>query len=68
MSSFNEANQAKLSLKMKLHFYSFFHSIAVVSEENGYSVMVFVDKITDQVRKTIPNVHMAVDIQTATAK
>lgn len=68
MATFNEANQAKLSLKMILHFYAWFNSIVVIMEDTGYSVMVFVDKVDDKIRKIIPAFHKGVDIQISNAK
>lgn len=68
MATFSEANQAKLSLKMMLHFYSFFNSIAVITEDTGYGVMVFVDKIDTKIKKIIPTVHKGVSIQISNTK
>lgn len=66
MSSFNEANQAKLSLKMLLHFYSWFNSISVETEEAGYNVIVTVSNMDAKIRKIIPICHKGVNIKTIT--
>lgn len=63
MSSFNEANQAKLSLKMLLHFYSFFQNISVEADEIGYDVVVTVSKMDAKIRKIIPMVHKNVIVK-----
>lgn len=68
MTSFSEANQAKLALKMSLHLHSFFKTILITSEDNEYSVIVFVDQLNDNVRKIVPNVHNGVSIKLVQAK
>jgi len=69
MASFNEANQAKLSLKMKLHFYAFYNGAAVIIGSDGnFEVMIFVRGLDDKVRKTIPTVHLGVNVQVSNVK
>lgn len=63
MASFNEANQVKLALKMMLHFYSWFNNIAVISEDNGYGVMVTVSRMDDKIRKIIPQIRNGVPVK-----
>lgn len=63
MSSFSEANQAKLSLKMLLHFYSWFQSISVEAEEAGYNVIVTVSNMDAKIRKIIPMLHKNVIVK-----
>jgi hypothetical protein len=62
MSSFKEANQAKLSLKMKLSQYACFGSILVSPESDGFGVIVFVDHIDDKVKKLIPQICQGVSV------
>jgi len=64
MSSFSEANQAKLSLKMLLSDYSWFRAITIENQENEYIVVVDVLKINDGIRKIIPVVHKEVLVRT----
>lgn len=69
MTTFSEANQAKLSLKMQLHHYAFYDSAAVIIEHNGdFGVMILVRGLNDNIRKIIPTVHMGTSIQVNNAK
>lgn len=68
MSSFNEANQAKLALKMQLHHYACFNSIVVSSESDGFGVVVFVDHIDDKVKKLVPQVCQNVSVSLEKSK
>lgn len=68
MTTFSEANQAKLSLKMQLHLYSWYHSSVVISDGADYAVMISVIKLTDAVRKIIPALYQGVSIQLNQAK
>lgn len=63
MVTFSEANQARLSIKMKLSMFAWYSSSAVVSEKNGYSVVVGVKTLNNQVRKTIPQVVNGVSVK-----
>lgn len=53
MATFNEANQVRIGLKMKLSQFAWYSSSAVVSEKDGYSVVVFVKHLDNSVRKQI---------------
>jgi hypothetical protein len=64
MTNFFEANQARLALKMKLSNYSWYSSSAVVSADDGYSVVVVVKVLNNQVRKLIPPVVNGISIKT----
>lgn len=64
MATFSEANQARLSLKMKLSQYSWYSSSAVVSETDGYSIVVAVKVLDNRVRKLIPPVIEGVGVKT----
>ena len=64
MSTFREANQARLMLKMKLSNYAWYSSSRVVPDNDGYSVVVGVQKLDNQVRKLISPVVIGVSIKT----
>jgi len=64
MATFMEANRTRLELKMKLSNYAWYHSSAIISETDGYAVLVTVDSVTNQVRKIIPPVLNGVSIKT----
>jgi len=63
MSAFNEANQAKHSLKMTLSNYHWFMGISVVTEHDGYCVLVHVKHMDNGVRKVVPIVHNGVTVK-----
>ncbi len=65
MSNFSEANQARLTLKMKLSVYSWYSSSTVVSDDDGYSVVIGVKVLNNQVRKLVPPVVNGISIKTA---
>lgn len=54
MITFNEANQVKYKLKMKLSNYAWFNSILVSPSENGYDIIVGVNKINSFIKNQIP--------------
>ncbi len=64
MAIFFEANQVRLSLKMKLSVYSWYSSSAVVTQDDGYSVVIGVKVLNNQVRKLVPPVVNGVSIKT----
>lgn len=64
MATFNEANQARLRLKMKLSEYSWYSSSAVISDDASYAVAVIVKTIDNSVRKVIPPVVNGVSVRT----
>lgn len=64
MATFKEANQVRISLKMKLSVYSWYSSSAVMSESDGYSVLVTVKKLDNHVRKLVAPVIEGVSIKT----
>jgi hypothetical protein len=64
MSTFREANQARLMLKMKLSDYAWYRSSRVVTDNDGYSVIVGVQKLDNQVRKLISPVLIGVSVKT----
>lgn len=63
MAIFSEANQVRMSLKMKLSNYSWYNWSIVTTEKDGYSVLVNVKKINNIVRKIISPVINGVGIR-----
>lgn len=64
MVTFSMANQVRLSLKMKLSQYSWYKSILVVSDSDGYSVIINVKRLDNQIRKLISPVVSGVSVKT----
>ena len=58
MIEFKQANQVRLELKMKLSVHSWYCGSVVVSDagSGGYSVVIIVKKISDSIRKEVPQV------------
>lgn len=54
MATFNEANQVRSSLKMRLSLFSWYCGSKVLSEQNGYFVVVNSKKINGFVRRQVP--------------
>lgn len=63
MATFNEANQAKLSLKMKLCNYYWYDGSVVMSDGDDYSIVVHSSKMDNTVRKIVPFVHEGVSVK-----
>lgn len=55
MSSFHEANQARLSLKMKLCHYYWYQSIDVLPYEDKYYLGVNVKKGSLNIKNMVPS-------------
>jgi hypothetical protein len=53
MVTFSEANQARMSLKMKLSNYAWYNWSVVISEGDGYAILINVKKIDNSVRKVV---------------
>jgi hypothetical protein len=66
MATFIEANQSRLELKMKLSVYGWYNSSAVISDADGYAILISVKHIDNQVRKVIPPVLNGVNVRTET--
>lgn len=64
MSTFIEANQIRLSLKMKLSNFSWYSSSGVFLGENDYFVVITVKKLDNHVRKVIPPVVDGIAVKT----
>jgi len=63
MATFFEAHQVRMLLKMKLSSYSWYNWSAVVTEYDGYSVLINVKKINNAVKKIIAPVVNGVSIK-----
>lgn len=63
MSTFRDANQVRLRLKMKLSQYAWYNSVLVIPDSDGYLVRVNVTRIDNQVRKLIPPVVEGVSVK-----
>lgn len=55
MSTFKEANQARIQLKMKLSNYYWYNSIDVLPYKDDYYLCVYVKTINSAVKKAVPN-------------
>jgi hypothetical protein len=64
MATFKEANQVRVSLKMKLSNYSWYASSAVVHDNGDYIIEVAVKELNNTVRKTISPVVDGVAVKT----
>lgn len=53
MTTFSEAKQACVSLKMKLSNYAWYNWSTVVSEGDGYAILINVKKIDNSIRKIV---------------
>jgi hypothetical protein len=64
MSTFNEANQVRLILKMKLSQHSWYSSSMVVSLDDGFGVLIGVAYMDNRIRKEISPVVNGVSVKT----
>ena len=64
MATFMEANQARLALKMKLGMHYWYNTVAVANGDGEFHVVVYVKKIDDKIRKTVPQVYNGVSVKT----
>ena len=64
MVPFREATQARLILKMKFAVYSWYHSSRIIAGTDGYSIVVTVSRLDNQVRKIISPVFNGVSVKT----
>jgi len=72
MGTYAEANQAKLSLKMALSNYAWYHNIVVSPDGDDWCILVSITNLDNSIRKIIPIVHrgfsVKVDVDTQTKK
>ena len=64
MSTFREANQVRIILKMKLANHSWYKSSAVCGTSDGWGVVIFTQKLDNSVRKVVPPVIDGVSVKT----
>ncbi len=64
MTTFKEANQLRLALKMKLSHYGWYNGSAIYTNEDDYAIVVHVDRLDDKVRKVIPPLIDGVSVKT----
>ncbi len=64
MSTFREANQVRVSLKMKLINYAWYNGSCILYDKDDFYISIHVKKIDNQVRKIIPPVCDGVSIRT----
>lgn len=64
MSTFSEANQVRLLLKMKLCQHSWYSSSTVLSLDDGFGVVIGVKQLDNAIRKLIPPVIDGVSVKT----
>ncbi|HEY5268434.1 MAG TPA: hypothetical protein VII94_04855 [Candidatus Saccharimonadales bacterium] len=54
MSTFSEANQVRLSLKMKFSQYAWYKSSAVANVKDGFGIVIVSSKLDNKIRKIVP--------------
>lgn len=64
MASFSEVNKTRISLKMKLSQYWWYNSSSVAMGPEGFSILILVKKLDNQVRKLIPPVINGISVRT----
>lgn len=64
MVTFSTANRVRLSLKMKLSQHSWYKSSLVISDSEGYSIIINVKQLDNQIRKIISPVVEGVSVKT----
>lgn len=64
MPTFQEANQTRTVLKMKLSIQSWYRSSVVCAASDGWGIVITVRKIDNKVRKLIPPVVDGVSVKT----
>ncbi len=63
MSTFSDANQVRLQLKMKLSMYAWYNSSTVISVDDGFGVVIGVKHMDNSIRKLIPPVVNGVSVK-----
>lgn len=63
MSTFSDANQVRLALKMKLSMYAWYSTSIVVTIDDGFGVVIGVKKMDNNIRKLIPPVINGVSVK-----
>jgi len=63
MSTFSDANQVRLALKMKLSMYAWYSSSTVITVDDGFGVVVGVKRMDNGIRKLVPPVVDGVSVK-----
>lgn len=63
MSTFVEANQAKLSLKMTLSNYAWYNGMSIAPDNDDWCIVVSITQMDNSVRKVIPIVHKGITVK-----
>jgi hypothetical protein len=64
MSTFSEANQVRLALKMKYSQHAWYNSSHVAAVDDGFAIVVNVQYLDNKVRKIISPVVDGISIKT----
>lgn len=64
MSTFNEANQVRLMLKMKFSQYAWYSSSVTFNVDDGFGVIISVNYLDNSVRKLVAPVVNGVVVKT----
>ena len=63
MSTFSDANQVRLGLKMKLSMYAWYSSSTVVANEDGFGIVIGVKHMDNSIRKLVPPVVNGISVK-----
>lgn len=63
MSTFREASQVRLVMKMKLSMHAWYSSSTVVSVDDGFGVVIGVKHMDNNIRKLVPPVVDGVSVK-----
>jgi hypothetical protein len=64
MSTFSEANQVRLALKMKLSQYSWYSSSRIFPVDDGFGIIVGVRHLDNSIRKLVAPVIDGITVKT----
>jgi|HubBroStandDraft_5_1064220.scaffolds.fasta_scaffold11763_5 hypothetical protein len=64
MSTFKEANQVRLKLKMKYSQYAWYSSSVVISTDDGFGIVMMAHQIDNKIRKLISPVVDGISVKT----
>ena len=66
MITFNEAEQARLSIKMLLSNYWWYLDSSAISDGDEYCVLVHSKYVDNEIKKIVPTVHKNVSVKVET--
>lgn len=64
MSTFKEANQVRLKLKMKYSQYAWYSSSVAISTDDGFGIVMMAHQIDNKIRKLISPVVDGISVKT----